>query len=500
MADNLGSALIAGALSEGIARNASPERAAERATAKAIKAEQDAKLQRVQSTNTPERIQLENDTMEQELLKLREQNRMLVQDTIKRRTYDAFDRFSADRDPRHLTTMIQDLKSQQLPTGPLGNIARVDKLSSSDKQELEKLGFNSDAVLQSPEALATLVRVTNIDGTTSIRSVDKLKGGTGYTRYASERELQEQKTRAEILALLRRGQGGTGTKDEREATRLVSEKYPTLEQGSDEYNEKFNEEYSTIIRRNRQTAAGKEEDAVDEVVNKIDQLAKDKFSADFFDLSMAEPKNRRIFEREIERMERLGKLDLSETEKKKMSQIKQLIAIGDPASNISDKETGLIDRFSNDVQKFVKDKVDGVAATSAYAAYRNILRNALYGSVLTEGEMKAFRDQFGDLGQQTGPILVQFTTALTQLQGDLQSLLDTNNSYVMHFRMGKDKEELQDIIDGLQERIDFLGSNTGADTDVISADKIKTTVKNTATELSDDIMSQLDAIANEVSQ
>lgn len=495
MADNLTTAIVSSALTQGIARNASPEREAERATARAIKAEQEAKLRRIQSTNTQERIDLENSVAEQELLKLREQNRMLVQDTIKRRTFDAFDRFSADHDPKHLTTMVQDLKRQQLPTGPLGDIARVDKLSEQDKVELDRLGFNADAVLASPEALATLVRVTNIDGTTSIRSVDKLKGGTGYTRYASARELEEQKKRAEILALLRKGSGAGGTKDEREAARLVSEKYPELEEGSDAWNEKFNDEYSVIIKRNRQTAAGKEEDVVDEVVNKIDLLAQDKFGQDFFDLSMADPKNRRVFEREIERMERLGKLGLSDSEKKKIGQIKQLIAIGDPASDISDKETGIIDRFSNDVQKFVRDKVDGVEATSAYAAYRNILRNALYGSVLTEGEMKAFRDQFGDLKQQTGPVLVQFKTALTQLQGELQALLDTNNSYVMHFRVGRDKEQLQDIIDGLQERVDFLGSVEANDPNVISADKVKAK----ASELTDDVLQQLDAIANEVS-
>lgn len=495
---NLLGAQIAGAISEGIARNTSPEREAERATARAIKAEQDAKLKRIQSQSTDDRIQLENETSEQELLKLREQNRMLVQDTIKRRTFDAFDRFSGDNDTKHLTTLIQDLKSQRLPTGPLGDIARVDKLSNQDKTQLEQLGFDSDAVLASPEALATLVRVTNVDGSTSIRSVDKLKGGTGYTRYASSRELEEQKKRAEILALLRRGQGGAGTKDEREAARLVLEKYPELEQGSDDYNEKFNDEYQAIIRRNRQTSAGKEEDAVDETVNKIDQLAQDKFGTDFFDLPMSEPKNRRAFEREIERVERLGKLGLSEAEKKKIGQIKQLIAIGEPASEISDKETGIIDRFSNDVQKFVKDKVDGVEATSAYAAYRNILRNALYGSVLTEGEMKAFRDQFGDLKQQTGPVIVQFKTALTQLQGELQALLDTNNSYVMHFRVGRDKEELSNIIDGLQERVDFLSTMSPSSTDpnVIPAKQ----VKEKAIELSDDIMSQLDAIAKEVSE
>jgi hypothetical protein len=493
---NLLTANIAGALSEGIARNTSPEREAERATAKAIKAEQDAKLKRVQSQSADEIIGLETEVKEQELFKLREQNRMLVQDTIKRRTFDAFDRFSADNDTRHLTTMIQDLKQQGLPTGPLGDIARVDKLSEQDKDALERLGFDSDAVLASPEALATLVRITSNTGETTIRSVDKLKGGTGYSRYASSRELQEQKTRAQILALLRRGQtgGGAGTKDEREAARLMQEKYPEVEQGSDEYTEKYNDEYATIVRRNRQTAAGKEEDRVDEVVAKIDATAQEKFGEDFFDLSMAEPKNRRAFERDIERMERLGKLSLSESEKKKISQIKQLIAVGDPASNISDKETGLIDRFSNNVQKFVHDKVEGVEATSAYSAYRNILRNALYGSVLTEGEMKAFRDQFGDLGQQTGPILVQFKTALTQLQGDMQALLDTNNSYVTHFRMGKDKEQLQDIIDGLQERVSFLGSMSSAGSDVIPAEQVE------ALNLNAEDMAKLDAIAKEVSQ
>jgi hypothetical protein len=483
---------IFGAIAQGIARNTSPEREAERATARRIKAEQEAKLQRIKATSTPEMVQLEADATKQELLALREKNNQLVRGFVKQRMFDSLDRYSSDNDPKHLTNMLREFKSQGLPTGPLGDIVRFDSLAEIDRTMLEQTGYDADAVLNSPEAKETLMRATFADGTTKLWSADGLKAATGYADYADNRELDRQLKRAKIVKLLQKGRAGGNTKDEREAARRVAERFPELEEGSAEYESAYNREFDNIIARNRQTSASKQEDEVDVIVANIDRIASERYGADFFELDMSKPQNRRVFEREIERMERMGELELSESEKKKISSIKQLLAVGGTASEeISNEETGIIDRFSRKIKKFVSNEVSGIEAESAYAAYRNVLRNALYGSVLTEGEMTAFREQFGDLGQQTGPVLAQFKVALQQLQGELEALANTNNSYVMHFRLGRDAEDLQGMIDGIEERLEFL--------DEFEKDKnvIKAPAKQIDTGLSDEDRAALDAIAAE---
>jgi CHASE3 domain sensor protein len=495
-------AQVFGAISSSISDSVSAERQAERARAKTLKAEQDAKLKKIQAQSTPETIEGETQLMQDQLKVLQEQTRNQLLSMTRQRTYDTFDRYSVDSDPRHITTFIQDARNQGMPLGPLSDIVRVDKLTDTDSPQIQQLGLRPQDVLNNPEVMKDLVRVTYNDGTTKVRSVDTLKGITNYSRYASDRERAAMRDRAEVLNLMRKGHNRVNTKDEREAARIVQQQNPELVEGSDEYAEKYNEAYASIVERNRATGAMKEEDEVDSVIDDIDNTAQEKYGKSFLDLSRDEIRRDVKLERKIERMERLGKLELSSAEKKKVGQIKQLIALGNRGSKITDEETGILDKLGNDVRKFVSDSVSGVEATSAFAAYRNILRNALYGSVLTDGEIKAFREQFGELTEKTGPLLTKFKTALIQLSGEMQALIDTNNSYVMHYRIGQDRDQLQDIIDGIQQRIDMIVGVESENTekDVIPASRLKGDSKkpeNIGVELSEDALSELDFLYQE---
>ena len=469
--DNLRQATGNSSAASSISNFASPEAAANRATARAVAEEQNQRLEQLRSTKpTEEDYKIQRDIERQELLKLREENHAAIKDRVRQRTYDALDRFSIDKDVRHFNNLIRDLKAGGLPTGPLEGVTRVDKLSVNDVDLLTKNGYDADAVLQSPEALDALVKVTNSDGSVHLGTSDSLAAITGYNRYATARQLEEMQKRADILYTLRRGQTkpSTGsdfkglTEDEADAMRRFQAEGGDMDafnSGDKDALAQYNDLYNQVKYERERSSKVRNSLEADKQISEIDNTAQSEYGQDFFDLDMTDDKVRRKFERNIEKLESFADLKLDATDKKKLQSVKQLIAIteaGDISKNLSDKQTGLIDSFSNNVKKYVFDHIEGVEATSAYAAYGNILRNALYGSVLTPGEMKKFNEQFGNINQQTGPILVQFKVAMEQLKGDLQAVLDTNNSYVSHFRIGRSRQGLQNTIDGLDARIQFL--------------------------------------------
>ena len=458
--------------------------------------------QKLQMLRNPAMQQLQQETAMQEMMLLKEENRKAMLQNVQQRVFTSLDRFSADNDVRHINTMISDLRKNRYPLGPMENVTRVDKLSSNDRKLLLENGYaDPDAVLASPEAMQALIKVTNADGSVHLGTVDTLKAKTGYTRYATARELEEMQKRADIMYKLRTSKTKSTTAQEREAERVTLNAGFT--QGSPEYDEAYQENYKAIVARDSRTAKNKDLQEVDANREQIEALASS-YGGTFFDLTLNNQKVRREFEPYIEKMEKLGGLGLDTAEKKKLASVKQLIAIGNKAGSITSEETGLIDSFSNNIKKYVYDKISGIEANSAYAAYRNILRNALYGSVLTEGEMQAFEDQFGSIKQQTGPVLVQLKGAIEQLQGDIQALRDTGNSYVMHFRMGQSQQQLDAIIGALQERIDYLEnyergkSGNIADAVIEGTKAIKqdaqATVEDAANALDEQTMLELDAL------
>src|SRR5690606_13672672 len=108
----------------------------------------------------------------------------------------------------------------------------------------------------------------------------------------------------------------------------------------------------------------------------------------------------------------------------------------DPAKNLTPADTGLLDKPLADLNKYFSDNVKGIEAKSAYAVFQNTLRNALFGSALTEAEISAFNEAYGTLKEQMGPALTQFKTALTQVQSRLESAMQSTNPISAKVRLG----------------------------------------------------------------
>lgn len=156
------------------------------------------------------------------------------------------------------------------------------------------------------------------------------------------------------------------------------------------------------------------------------------------------------------KIEALEGTKLSEADKKSVTDIRTLLSLGDPAAKLTASETGLLDANFNEAKKYVSDEVGGIAATSAYSAFRNSVRNALFGSALTEGEIKAFNEAYGTLGEKAGPVLQQFKVSLEQVKAKLESTRDLMNPYSAKIRLGADQEKITKTIDQLSARIEYL--------------------------------------------
>lgn len=481
------SAKVFSGASKSLANSINPTVQADKASARLLKAQREEQLANMQST-AGVRKQLN----EQEMQIAVQQNSQLLAESARRRTYDGFDRYTGDGDVRHLNVMLQDLKSNPAGAKLFGEWARVDPVTEADRSLFAKNGLDPELFLSNPEVSRGLVKGTTISGEQKLVDLDSLYRSTGYSKYMSDQELKRQVTVASIYKAYRetgaktalerhiasvlqseglepgtdeyearrlalwnaeKTKSGTSNKltsDEREATRRARLRGASPE----EFDKVMQEELEAIKKRNEQTAASKDMDDVDTAKQALDDMAGGSFVE--FDLDEADPRQYSKVEREVERIERFGKLKFDAADKKELAAIRDLITLGESGIELSPEKVGWFDDITGSVKKYISDDVKGIDATSAYTAYVNTLANALYGSALSAGEMERLNKQFGTLKQQTGPVLAQFRTGLEQLKSRLNNISANSNSYVTHFRLGVNKEQLDTIIGRLDERIKYI--------------------------------------------
>lgn len=213
-------------------------------------------------------------------------------------------------------------------------------------------------------------------------------------------------------------------------------------------------EIQTKLRTDGKTATQKDLDEA--AVTTDNMLAEFGGEEQFFNTDFGDQKNFNKAYRYMVRMEKLEGTQLSEADKKTITDVRSLLALGDPGSKLTSDQTGLLDSNLASAKKYVSDEVGGVEATSAFAAFRNSVRNALFGSALTDAEIKSFNDAYGTLGQKAGPVLQQFKTSLEQVKAKLESTQGLMNPYSAQIRLGKDAKRMNEIISGLESRIQYI--------------------------------------------
>lgn len=202
------------------------------------------------------------------------------------------------------------------------------------------------------------------------------------------------------------------------------------------------------------TTTTKELNKVEEVKNNLE----DKYPA-FYETNF-KPGTReyRDVERYIQKLEQYLDIKPSEAERKQIADIKSAIALAKSGTKLTEEDTGLIDNLVGNIKKYVsKDAPSGSKA--AYSQMMSSIRNALYGATLPAGEMEAYREAYGSLSQQLPAVQTALMPALETLKVKFETIQDTGDEAVTHFRLGASKKEVQAIIDNLDNLM-----KVGADT------------------------------------
>jgi hypothetical protein len=492
--------------SDALVETMSPEQWAERSAAY-LDREQREQALRTQIATEPTAQDRANMAEAQtlQLQNLLEQQRQVMYESNKQKSFRAWERFDQDGDFRHINTMIADLNKSGSKI--YANVARVDPITAMDIPELEKLGvdvnFATGQIIGDPVLGRTFVKVTQIDGTVSYRNMDVIKGLSGYNDYASAKELARQEEaliREQLMALGYKGdqlsldayrrakaemppnrslqdqefqdaitkhydelkkleryrapysgsRGGFGTGEERYAIRYVEEVLG-LQPGDPGYDEAVLQAQDDYSDDRRRPALMRKLENVDTVE---DELLETGFLD--MDISRMSETERAQFERKIRRIEQAGGAELTIGQKKELSQIRQLASLGELSSDLTDDQVGIIDRMLRTVKKYVSDDPADIDKESAYLAFRNVLIRAFAGSQQSAHENTRFIEAAGSLKQQRGPVLAQLRTQMEAVKDAYESIVELNNPFVIKWRTGQTAEKLYDAIEALDDRIKMI--------------------------------------------
>ncbi len=179
----------------------------------------------------------------------------------------------------------------------------------------------------------------------------------------------------------------------------------------------------------------------------------------------------------VQAIEEVYDIKYSETEKKDINNIRQIIALADPAKELTKADTGLIDNMIGNAKKYITDNLKGVKARAAMLTMRNMIRHSLYSTALTKYEGDSYDEANGTLGQQLGPVLAQFQIGLHRVRAKLDSIIRNGNPYVNAVRLGIDKDRLGDLIKGIDARLEYI-DNVNANIDKSKSQLYKPQTQN----------------------
>ena len=426
------------------------------------------------TANAPNRktaSEIELEKMQQELRKSRSDN-------LRTSTYDAFRLYDSDGDVRHLNTFLQRAKQQPNNIWSHWNSFNAVTRNPQTEALLGQAGINDvDGFFSDPDLVNSKVLGTDMEGKVSMLDMDNLYVGTGYTNYMTKENLDVMQSRATLQKTLTGYQSADTSiiasiaDQDGISTFEAAKRYYEIKSAGKVTGSKVERVADTIMQENpgmsrlaaieqatktteQRTAGMKDVDASDAIRAELDE-------AGFFEADLSDPKNRRTFGPKISAIEKLADTKMSTEDKRVVRQFRSLSALGGSAGEkITDEEAGLLDRVIIDTKQYITNNVEGMDGTAAYETFRNVLRNSLYGASLTASEMSAFNKAAGNLKQQAGPVLQKLLVQVEDVRSQLKSVYDMNDEYVATYYMGKSLEEIDEVIEALDQRVDFFKSLT----------------------------------------
>lgn len=454
-----------------------------------------------------------------QLEQLQMQTKQMQAQMFRSTAYDAFRLYNADNDPKHLNVLVQQAKNSPVGQSLFGRTARVDEVSNlpAHRKLLQEAGIQDvDGLLDSPELKGQFIVMTDTQGQQSLLDMAQVYAGTGFTQFMADEELKRLNTQSLITQRLRQGnsvnrttalerlskemadelgipvyeayerltkkQNKGGSERERLAEQIMSEnpgmdyleayeQAATLGRAGSETERTARQvakdegrDYTEVLRELQQekqrTTAQKDIEAANTARQQLD----DTFKGKYFETSFADPEARRKAQPLVTAIEKLTGRELTTEDKRVARQIRTLTALGKQGSEVTEAETGPIDTVLRDVKSYFYDELGGnKQAVAAYAAFRNIARNALFGASLTEGERAEFDKSLSTLSKQPGTVLSRLRVQMDNIKNDLQAIYDFNDEHVSHFYLGKGLDELDDSITAIDERLKYLDRVTAGE-------------------------------------
>lgn len=480
----------------------------------------------LQRQEAQQRIKMNDQSMAQneqvsadQLKQLQMQTQQLAQQQFRSDTYNALRLYESDGDPRHLNGFLQQAKQSPVAGNMFANIARVDRLTSSDAELIKQLGVQDvEGLVKDPNLAKQFVVATFSNGEKGLVDMEKMYAGTGFANQLASEQAELMNTRSLAISRLRGGERADRLSSMERVAKQMSEELgipmwqayerlkggATKQQGSelerlaaqiqeqnpgtdylDAYeqavtmrssgseteraarteSEQTGEDYNTVLQRKikEKNAPGSVKEA--DAANAATKELQDTFGGKYYKTDFSDPNARRLAQPYIRTIEKTTGAKFSEEDKRQFRLARQLVGLGERAGTaITPEETGLIDSMLSNVQSYISDNVsDGKQGVAAYESFRNVVRNALFGSALTGAEIDAFNKAAGTLGQQQGPVLAKFMEQLKIVRDNLGGVAQMNDEVLSHYYLGADQEKVSDIIYALDQRISRLSkiANSG---------------------------------------
>lgn len=381
-----------------------------------------------------------------ELEQLRMEVGKMKAENAKQASFQSWDAFRRTGDTKFLNNATKTPGLERL----MENVSRFDPIHKADDDMLAAAGITRASIEADPNRY---VVVTQKDGKQRIGDMYGTYAMSGYFNYLDKKEID--KIKASSVA-------ATTTQQEQENVlrQKYMEKHPeatiadyeNIGKSKDIQNlEYFRENYPELegalaekLAKGADSAKMKEiKEAGDTRKEIMDQYP------DIYNQTI-EPgtKEYREILPKVTKIEKLLglKVDLNQ-----VSALRKAMTLAEKASDLSEDETGMFDRFMGNIRKYIPDMAKGSESRNAYSQYISELRHALYGATLTEGETENFNAAFGTLYQQNPEIKTALMTALKGQRELLRTYTDIGDPLVSHVRFGKDISKMNTIIDNLSK-------------------------------------------------
>lgn len=126
----------------------------------------------------------------------------------KQQTFDSFQRYSADGDPKHLNMWLEQAKSNPVAKNLTSDMSRMDRLVRSPETEklVRATGITDlDGFFSDPNLTKNFVVGTMADGSQQLVDMNRMYAVTGYAQQATDEQLKNLTKTASVIGALRQG-------------------------------------------------------------------------------------------------------------------------------------------------------------------------------------------------------------------------------------------------------------------------------------------------------